>query len=100
MLILLALTFMLWTSTPFVQAQETPYALQVGAGGDDASRGNSGMAARIRTHVYSISAADYGFYIFAFIPVIIKPTLAAVITGLLIRGLIKIADGFQVIILR
>jgi len=60
MLFLLALTLMLWTSTQFVQAQEIPYALQVGAGGDNASRGNSGMAARIRTHVYSISAADYG----------------------------------------
>jgi len=60
MLILLGLTYMLWASTPFVQAQEAPYALQVGAVGDDASRGNSGMAVRIRTHIYSVSAADYG----------------------------------------
>ena len=58
MLILLALTFLLWT-TPFAKAQGTPYALQVGAGGDVASRGNSGIAARIRTHVYRVSA-DYG----------------------------------------
>ncbi len=57
-LILLALTFMLWTNTPFAQAQNTPYAMQVGALGDDASRGSSGIATRIRTRVYSVSA-DY-----------------------------------------
>lgn len=58
-LIILALTFMLWTTTPTAQAQQIPYALQVGASGDDASRGSSGIATRIRTRVYSVSA-DYG----------------------------------------
>ena len=58
-LILLALVFLVWATTaPVARAQDT-YALQVGAWGDDASRGNSGIAANIRTHVYSVSA-DYG----------------------------------------
>ena len=47
------------STTPFAHAQETPYALQVGAGADGGSRGNSGIAARIRTHIYSVSA-NYG----------------------------------------
>jgi len=57
MLMLLSLAFIIWT--PAVQGQQTPYALQVGAGGDDASRGSSAMSARIRTHVYHVSA-EYG----------------------------------------
>ena len=58
-LILLAFTWMLSVAVPFAQAQEAPYALQVGAWGDDASRGSSGIATKIRTRVYSVSA-DYG----------------------------------------
>ena len=45
--------------TPAVQGLQTPYALQVGAVGDVASRGSSAMSARIRTHVYHVSA-EYG----------------------------------------
>ena len=56
--VLLALTF-IFQATSFAQAHESPYALQVGAGGDNASRGSTGIAARIRTHVYQVSA-DYG----------------------------------------
>jgi len=57
-LILLALAFIL-RGTSIVHAIETPYALQVGAVGDSGSRGNSGIGARIRTHVYHVSA-EYG----------------------------------------
>ena len=59
-LILLPLIFTLWANAvQFAQARSIPYALQIGAYGDDASRGSSGIATRIRTRVYSVSV-DYG----------------------------------------
>jgi hypothetical protein len=42
----------------FAQTQ-TQYSLQVGAWGDDASKGNKGVEAEIRTHLYSAADFDY-----------------------------------------
>jgi hypothetical protein len=46
------------TITVYSAPPQTTYSLQVGASGDDASVGNTGVGAEIRTHSYNVVAPD------------------------------------------
>jgi hypothetical protein len=46
------------TITVYAAIPQTQYSLQVGAWGDDASIGNTGVGAEIRTHIYSVVSPD------------------------------------------
>lgn len=50
------------TSTATTHAQVVKYSLQVGAWGDDASRGNRGVRVEILTHIYSAKVSDFDYF--------------------------------------
>jgi ribosomal protein L40E len=56
--------FLLFSILPAAMAQ-TSYSIEVGAFGDDASRGNMGVSVEIRTHVPSLASEDqsYSFWV-------------------------------------
>lgn len=45
-------------ATPRTVAAQTQYSIQVGAWGDEASIGNMGIGAEIRTHIYNVASSD------------------------------------------
>lgn len=49
-------------SLPNVEGQIKQYSLQVGAWGDNASTGNTGVQVEIRTHIYSANLGDLDYF--------------------------------------
>lgn len=60
--IVLVSTLILALSTAFDVAAQTNYVFLVGAEGDIGSKGNIGVRAEIRTHLYNVSAGDRDYF--------------------------------------
>jgi hypothetical protein len=50
------------SSTAVTEAQASNYVLQIGAWGDDASKGNVGVRSDIRTHIYDAKPSDFDYF--------------------------------------
>jgi hypothetical protein len=60
---LLTIAFLIvFSSTVPTGAQTTNYVLQIGAWGDDASKGNVGVRSDIRTHIYDAKSSDLDYF--------------------------------------
>ena len=60
---LLTMAFLIVSSsTAVTEAQASNYVLQVGAWGDDASKGNMGVRSDIRTHIYDAKSPDFDYF--------------------------------------
>jgi hypothetical protein len=60
---LLTIAFLIVSSSTAVTgAQTSNYVLQIGAWGDDASKGNLGVRSDIRTHIYDAKSSDFDYF--------------------------------------
>jgi hypothetical protein len=50
------------SSAAVTEAQTSNYVLQIGAWGDDASKGNVGVQSDIRTHIYDAKSSDFDYF--------------------------------------
>ena len=61
-LFLLTLFMIISSSAAVARAQVGNHVLQVGAWGDDASKGNTGVRSDIRTHIYNATPSDFDYF--------------------------------------